>query len=112
MKDAGKGLVFAFKTEQNFRIQILVAGVALIFAVIFSLKTWEIILIILLIMMVLMMELLNTAIEKFADLLVPRLHHYIHNVKNIMAAAVLLTSLGAAIIGAMIFLPHFINWWK
>jgi diacylglycerol kinase len=55
------------------------------------------------------MELLNTALEYFTDLLKPRLHHYVSLIKDIMAAAVLLTALGSAVIGLIIFLPHFIK---
>ncbi len=109
MRDAGRGLYYTFKTEQNFRVQTLLAIVALMLAAYFPLRTWETILIILLIVMVMTMELLNTAVEKFADLLIPRLHHYISTIKDVMAAAVLLTSIGAGVIGIMIFLPHFIN---
>jgi undecaprenol kinase len=58
---------------------------------------------------VLAMELLNTALEYFTDLLKPRLHHYVLVIKDTMAAAVLITSLGALIIGLIIFIPHFIR---
>ncbi|MEK7213476.1 MAG: diacylglycerol kinase [Patescibacteria group bacterium] len=110
--DAGRGLSHAFKHEQNFRLQIVASLVVLAATFVFPLKIWEIILIILLCVMVLTMELLNTALENFADLLKPRLHHYVYIIKDVMAAAVLLTSLGALIIGLIIFLPHLINFWK
>mgnify|MGYP003393850769 CR=1 FL=1 len=103
------GLKHTFKHEQNFRLQILAAILVLIAAAIFPLKVWEVILVILLLVAVLAMELLNTALEYFADLLKPRLHHYVSVIKDIMAAAVLITSLGALIVGLIIFLPHFIG---
>lgn len=103
------GLKHTFEHEQNFRLQILAAVVVLMAAVFFPLKVWEVILVILLLVAVLAMELLNTALEYFADLLKPRLHHYVSVIKDIMAAAVLITSLGALIIGLIIFLPHFIG---
>ncbi|MDO8509858.1 MAG: diacylglycerol kinase [bacterium] len=106
---AWHGLITVFKSEQNFRLQILMVFVVTALAIYFPLRVWEVILLILLMTLVLMMELLNTAIEYFADLLKPRLHHYVLVVKDIMAAAVLLISLGSAIIGTIIFLPHFIN---
>jgi diacylglycerol kinase len=107
--DAIRGLKFTFIHEQNFRIQILLAVAVLLIAWLLPLKSWEIILIILLIISVVVMELLNTAFEYFIDLLKPRLHHYVLIVKDIMAAAVLITSLGAAIIGTLIFWPYFMN---
>lgn len=107
--DAFRGLKYAFLHEQNFRIQIFLALVVVVFTFIFPLKIWEIILLILLVITVLTVELLNTALEYFADLLKPRLHHYVSVVKDIMAAAVLISSLGALVIGLIIFLPHFIG---
>lgn len=108
-RDAKNGLSFTFKNEQNFRIQILISFLVLVAAFVFPIKIWEIILLVMLIVFVLVMELLNTAIENFADLLKPRLHHYVSVIKDVMAAAVLLTAIGSAIIGVIIFLPHFIN---
>lgn len=65
--------------------------------------------VILLVVAVLAMELLNTALEYFADLLKPRLNHYVLVVKDVMAAAVLVTAMGALTIGLIIFLPHFLE---
>jgi diacylglycerol kinase len=58
------------------------------------------------------MELLNTALEYFTDLLKPRLNHYVKLVKETMAAAVLVTALTAVVVGLMIFIPHFIAFGK
>jgi len=110
--DALRGLRYVFKTEQNFRVQVLASILVLAAAIYFPLHSWEIILVVLLVMLVLMMELLNTALEHFSDLLKPRLNHYVYLVKDIMAGAVLLVALGAAIIGLVIFVPHFINFFK
>lgn len=75
----------------------------------FPLRKWEMVAVFLLIVMVLTVEVLNTALERFADLLKPRLHHYVGAIKDIMAAAVLVTSLGALIIGIIILGPYFIS---
>lgn len=107
-QDAFRGLRYAFWHEQNFRIQVGLALVVLVLTLIFPLKIWEIILLILLVVSVLTVELLNTALEYVADLLKPRLNHYVSIIKDVMAAAVLMTSLGALAIGLIIFLPHFI----
>ena len=64
---------------------------------------------IILIMAVLVMEILNTTFEYLSDLLKPRLHHYVRTIKDIMAGAVLLTAVGSAVIGLMIFLPYFLQ---
>lgn len=111
-KDAWRGLTTAFKSEQNFRIQIMVSLVVAGLALYFPLRVWEAILIILLVGWVLTMELLNTAFEYFIDLLKPRLHHYVYAIKDIMAAAVLVSSLVSVAIGFIIFFPHFLNLFK
>jgi len=110
--DAFNGLKYAFQNEQNFRVQTVVATIVLILMVVFPLKQWETILIVMMILVVLVTELLNTALERFTDLLKPRLHHYVKVVKDVMAGAVLLTSLGAVIIGVFVFLPYFIEIFK
>lgn len=109
LRDAIRGLRAVFLSEQNFRVQIVAAIITLGVVFYFPLRKWEIVLMILLVVMVLTMELLNTALERFVDLLKPRLHHYVGTIKDIMAAAVLVTAFGAAIIGAIILLPYFIS---
>lgn len=109
LKDAVEGLGYVFKNEQNFRIQIIVAIITIVLTFYFPLTRPEILLVLSLIFAVLVMETLNTALENLADLLKPRLHHYVKNIKDIMAAAVLLTSLGAAVVGILIFLPHILD---
>lgn len=107
--DAARGLKYVFKSEQNFRIQALLGFLVLVAAVYFPLQNWEVILLILLTLLVLLVEILNTAFEYFSDLLKPRLHHYVSVVKDIMAGAVLLTSVVAVSVGMIIFYPYFIN---
>lgn len=107
LRAAGRGLGHAFRSEQNFRVQLLVSGLVIIGAAYFPLRTWEVIVVVLLITLVLTMEMLNTVVEYFADLLKPRLNQYVQLIKDVSAGAVLITSLGAGIIGAIIFGPHF-----
>lgn len=108
-RDALAGLRQTFVAEQNFRVQLVAAAVVLLLAAFFPLRLWETILVFLMVMFVLVMELLNTALEKLTDLLKPRLHYYVKTIKDIMAAAVFLTSLGALFVGAVIFIPYFIQ---
>lgn len=105
-KDACRGLAYAFTHEQNFRIQVFSAIVVIIGMFVFEVKVYEKIVVLLLISFVIILELLNTAIEKFLDLLKPRLHSYVQIIKDIMAAAVFVSSIVALVIGLIIFLPH------
>ena len=106
-KTAFEGIFFVFKSEPNFRLQILFSLLALALSYIFQIRTYEWIMVVLLIVMVLTMEILNTAIEQFTDLLKPRLHHYVKAIKDIMAASVVMTAIGAFVVGLIIFWPYF-----
>jgi diacylglycerol kinase len=59
--------------------------------------------------MVFITEMLNTALEFLSDFVSPDIHPQIKKVKDVAAAAVLIASIGAAVIGLMIFLPKIIN---
>ncbi len=109
VSSAIRGIGYVFKTERNFRIQTLIGALVLILAIYLPLQTWERILMIIIIFAVLIMEIVNTALEKFNDLLKPRLHPYVYDLKNMMAGAVLLTSLLSVIIGLYILIPHVVN---
>jgi len=105
-KDAVRGMVYVFKHEQNFRLQVIVAIMVLLGSWFFKMRKSEIIVIGLLVVLVLILELLNSAVEKLSDVLKPRLNWQIQVVKDVMAAVVFLASLGALIIGAVIFWPY------
>ena len=105
IKDACHGARYVFVNEQNFRIQTLASFVVIVFMFVFELRKSEMIVIMMLVLLVLILELLNSALEKFVDIIKPRLHYQVEIVKDIMAAMVLFASLGAMIIGVMIFFP-------
>lgn len=110
LSDAWKGICYVFKHEQNFRLQIYTSVLVLIAVWYFDLAKAEMVVIFLLIILVLILELLNSAVEKMADVLKPRLSLQIHSVKDIMAGMVLISSLGALIVGIIIFYPHVVEW--
>ena len=105
-KDAKRGIGQVFKSEQNFRIQTAAAVLALSAAIFFGLSRSEFVLVIFLVVAVIILELINSAVEKFADLLKPRLSHQIEVVKDIMAGVVFLAAIGALVIGLIIFWPY------
>ncbi len=105
-RHAFRGMRVVFVGERNFRIQITVALIAIVLASVLSVKPWEFILIVLLSASILTLELFNTVVERMADGLSPRLRPIVRDIKDMMAAAVLLVSLTAAIVGLIIFLPY------
>ena len=105
-RDAGRGVSYVFNHEQNFRVQIFFALLVIFSMFVFKLRRSEIVVVILLIILVLVLELINSILEKFIDLVKPRLDLQAKVIKDIAAAMVLLASIGALIIGSIIFWPY------
>jgi len=57
-------------------------------------------------------EALNTAFEFLADVASPEFHPLVKHAKDVAAGAVLISAIGAAVIGILIFTPHLISWMK
>jgi diacylglycerol kinase len=108
IKYALRGIRYTFNNESNFRFQCGIGFVVLFSSILLPLKTWEFLLVVLMTLLVLVLELFNTALEVFADLLVPRLHHQVAVVKDVMAGAVLLTAIGAVVVGSFILGPYLV----
>lgn len=102
-----RGLLRVAKEEQNFRLELLAAAALAVLMVAFDLKPSERAILTLAAVSVLVLELLNSVFERMVDLLKPRIHHYVEDVKDILAGTVLIAALGALAIGLMIFGPHF-----
>ncbi|MBU4332230.1 diacylglycerol kinase family protein [Patescibacteria group bacterium] len=102
-KHAFLGLFQVLREEQSFRIQISLAIVVIILAFYFRITAWEKIALLMVIVGVLVLELVNTIFERLSDVFKPRIHDYIKQVKDIMAAAVLIASGGALVVGVLIF---------
>ncbi|OGG87238.1 hypothetical protein A3B87_02875 [Candidatus Kuenenbacteria bacterium RIFCSPHIGHO2_02_FULL_39_13] len=106
LKYALRGFKFVWQ-EQSFKIQILIALIVVILMYLYNLTRLERVALIIVIFAVLILESLNTIFEHLADILKPRLHDYIMIIKDIMAAVVLMASIGTVIIGLLIFWPYF-----
>ncbi|TVQ20485.1 MAG: diacylglycerol kinase family protein [Leptolyngbya sp. DLM2.Bin15] len=103
---AWAGLHYAFRTQRNFRIHLLVGTVALGLGVYLQLTAVEMAIIGLTIGAVLTMELLNTAIESVVDLTVKQSYHDLAKIaKDCAAGAVLTSALAAVIVAGSLLLP-------
>ncbi|MBP9869004.1 diacylglycerol kinase [Patescibacteria group bacterium] len=105
-QNAGRGVFVAFRTERSFRIQAFVALVVVLMMLLLPLSVVERVILLLAIAAVLVLELLNSMVERLVDLVKPRLHGYVRDIKDLMAAAVLIASVFAAVVGALILVPH------
>ncbi|MDA3839922.1 MAG: diacylglycerol kinase family protein [Patescibacteria group bacterium] len=108
-KYAVNGLIKIFKEEQNLRIQFFLGLLALSLAWFYRIDKIELLLIVFSIGLVLLMETINSAVERVADVLKPRINTYVKEIKDITAAAVMLASIISLIIGISIFWPYLID---
>jgi len=106
---AFRGLLKVFKEEQNLRVQLIFGLFAISLGVFYKLVSWEWSVLLIVIMTVFLMEIANSAVERVTDVLKPRINTYVKEIKDIMAAAVMLASFFALIIGIIIFIPHIFN---
>ena len=104
-----RGLRTVFREERNFRVQIFAAVAVLVLAWFLRLRAWEILVILLVSAFVLVLELLNSVTERLIDVFRPRLHHAVAEIKDIMAGAVLVSSVTSVIVAVIIFVPYIIQ---
>ena len=100
------GLRYAFAKERNFKIEIFFAVFVFMIGLILKLSSMHWVLLVINICSVLAAELFNTAIEKLADISCKEINPVIEIIKDVAAAAVLLTVLSAIICGLIIFIPY------
>ncbi|WP_088891040.1 diacylglycerol kinase family protein [Leptolyngbya ohadii] len=103
---AWAGLSYAFRTQRNFRIHLVIGTFAVSLALLLELSRVEIAVIGLTSGVVLTMELLNTAIESVVDLTVRQTYHELAKIaKDCAAGAVLVSAFAAVIVAGSLLLP-------
>ena len=102
---AWRGVCLFFKTTHNVWVQSFCFLLEIILAIIFRISSTEWMLVILSAGLLIVAEAFNTAIEIDIDLTSPEYHPYARDTKDVAAAAVLLSTFVAVIIGLIIFLP-------
>ena len=108
-KNAFNGLIWALRTQPNYKIHLFFSALALIGAWFFKIKYYEAVTIILLIIIGLVIETINTGIEATTDAIDKQMRQDIKIAKDVSAAAMLVFAIGAIIIACFIFLPRIIN---
>ncbi len=103
LRHAWRGLEEAVRRDRNIQRQLVVLIAALLLAGALRISVGQVEIIILLGALVIGLELMNSALEAAEDILHPRYHELIGLSKDIAAGAVLFVSLGAVIIGLLMF---------
>jgi diacylglycerol kinase (ATP) len=104
-KYAFEGLKYAFTSQPNFRIHFALSGIAIFSGFILRISNIEMIVIFFMIILGLTTEMINTSIEAVTDLVSKEWNMESKIAKDVSAGMMLLTSIGAIIISAVIFLP-------
>ena len=105
-----RGLILLFKETHNARIHFFAALLAIAMGLFFQVSVGEWQILILFIALVLAAELFNSSIEYLSDSVTKDFHPLIKNAKDMAAGAVFILSIGAAISGLLIFIPHIIKY--
>ncbi|MGH7727606.1 MAG: diacylglycerol kinase [Vulcanimicrobiaceae bacterium] len=100
---AFSGLVYAARTQPNMRIHLAAGALALAASLFLRLGRAYVALIVIAIVLVIGAELVNTAVEAIVDLLTVAHHPLAKVAKDAAAGAVMVVSLGAAIVGYLAF---------
>lgn len=106
LRFALNGVSTLAREEQSFRIQLAAAALIAVLAFALGLSRSEKALLVVVAAMTLVLELLNGAVERLVDLFKPRMHAYAEQIKDMMAGAVLVSSIGALLAGVLVFWPH------
>lgn len=108
-KYAIEGILQTLKSERNMKIHIFMMFLVIVFGIILKISVFEWIICIILFSMVIGGELFNTAIENAVDIIMPQKNEKAKIAKDASAGAVLILSIGAAVIGLIIFIPKLLN---
>jgi len=99
---AYRGLVYAVRTQRNMRIHVVISVLVLVASLLVGVSKLELAILVLVILLVFITEMFNTAMEFAVDLVTKEYHPLAKLAKDISAGAVLVSSVGAVLVGYLI----------
>lgn len=109
---AFEGIWHAIKNNRNLRIDIFAGLAVIILGIFFHVTSFEMAILGLMILLVTASEMINTAIEEMVNLITSEHKKEAKIAKDVAAGMVLVTAIGAAIAGILIFTPYVLNLFK
>ena len=103
---AARGVVALLRSQHNAWIHAAASVAVVGLGLFVGLSRLEWCLVVLVMTAVWTAEAVNTALEALCDVASPDLHPLVERAKDIAAGAVLLTAVGAAVVGVLVFGPH------
>ena len=104
-----QGINYALHSDQNLIVHFFMALTVILLSVLFKVNPFEMGILGVTILVVIAAEMVNTAIEKMVDLITKEHRAEAKIAKDVSAGMVLITSVGSAIIGFLIFLPYILK---
>ncbi len=109
LKNSINGIKFVIKNENNIKIELVFALLAILASILLKVSLIELIIVIFIIFIVLFAEFINTTVEEVVDLYTEEYNEKAKIAKDVASGAVLIVSILSVIIGVLIFLPKIIN---
>lgn len=103
------GIWTMLKSQHNAWIHACATAIVISLGAYLKISAHEWCWLVLAIMSVWTAKALNTAFEFLADVASPDFHPLVKKSKDVAAGAVLISAIGAAIIGLLVFVPYFMN---
>lgn len=108
-QDATRGVVVAVREGKSFVVHFLFAAAVLLCAGFFGVTLTEWCVLIVCIAAVLTAETFNSALESLAKAVTSEHDQNVGHALDMAAGAVLIISIGSAVVGAVIFVPYFLK---
>jgi diacylglycerol kinase (ATP) len=99
---AYRGLIYAVRTQRNMRIHVIIATLVLVASLLVGVSKAELAILVLVILLVFITEMFNTALEFAVDLVTKEYRPLAKLAKDVSAGAVLVSSVGAVLVGYLI----------
>ena len=99
---AYRGMISAVRTQRNMRFHVVVAVLVLVASLLVGVSKLELAVLVLTILLVFVTELFNTAMEFVVDLATREYHPLAKLAKDVSAGAVLVSSVGAVLVGYLV----------
>jgi diacylglycerol kinase (ATP) len=99
---AYRGLIYAVRTQRNMRLHVIISVLVLVASLLVGVSKLELAILVLVILLVFITEMFNTAMEFAVDLVTKEYHPLAKLAKDVSAGAVLVSSVGAVLVGYLI----------
>ncbi|MEN6496089.1 MAG: diacylglycerol kinase [Thermoguttaceae bacterium] len=113
-RDAFRGLGLGVYRQSSFRVHFFFTFAVVLCGAIFHVSLLEWCVLLVCIMVVLAAEMFNSALESMGKAITDEHHAHLGNALDIGSAAVLIASLGSALVGTLIFVNRLgltLGWW-